>query len=141
MLMLVYDPAIVTDPETLAASLGTGALVRGVPQRYSFTLPAAGYAVVRETWAGTDILPGPVTAAEVLALPDPGPNPVHVAEAEKRESAAILRAEEAPDLATLRTLVEGLRAYMALPSPTAAQSAAALRALIRLTYALAKHVT
>jgi len=88
MIALVYDLSIVSDPEALGTTLGIGILVSGVPPRYPFlSLPPAGYAVVRETWAGVDFLPGPVTPAEIAALPDPGENPAVAV----REAVAALR--------------------------------------------------
>ncbi len=75
MIALIYDPARV-DPDALG--LPVNAYVRGVPARYTFTLPEAGYVVVRETWAGVDVLPGPVTPDDITALPDPGEDPVAI---------------------------------------------------------------
>jgi len=57
MLTFVYDPAIVTNPQAVAGPLGIGVLIAGVPERYTgYVLPPAGWVVLRETWAGPDVL-------------------------------------------------------------------------------------
>jgi len=152
MTALLYDPDTIEEPEALAASLGIGELVAGVPPRLAglITLPAAGYAVVRETWTGRDVLPGPVTRTQVDALPDPGDDPA-IAEAAATNLAKGI-------LETLRTTpidpvaldanlilaraglqiaappqadIDALIAYVGVPAPTLVQTAAATKALIR----------
>lgn len=139
MIALVFDPAAIADPAELAAQLGVGTLVEGVPPRYAdrLTLPAAGYVVVRETWAGTDVIPGPTTAAAIAALPDPGPDPVAAARAAHDalrvtlagDTAVVDPAVVAGALARLDAII-ATGSLPALPaSPTNADVVAQVRAL------------
>lgn len=136
MIALVYDPALVSDPEALAADLGVGCLIAGAPPRYALTLPEAGYAVVRETWAGIDVLPGPVTPEQLATLPDPGPDPTLV-EVERREAVrAAMREEVTIDPDLIRQAIGRLDDIIAtgslpaLPdSPTTAEVVAQVRRL------------
>lgn len=152
MIALVYDPTLVADPASLGASLGIGSLVAGVPPRLEgiVTLTEAGYVVVRETWVGLDVLPGPVTRQDIDALPDPGPDP-QVAAAELRAAAGgVLRILQTTPidpvaldanltlLAAARAIpdppaadIAALTTFLPLTSPTLVQTAAATKALIR----------
>lgn len=71
MLSLIYDPAQVADPQPIAETLGIGHLV----VRPNFPIDPPGWCVVRETWAGEDILYPPVTPADIGNLPDHGEHP------------------------------------------------------------------
>lgn len=158
MIALVYDKDTINDPDALGASLGIGTLVDGVPERYAgrVTIPAAGYVVVRETWAGLDILPGPVTRAQIDALPDPGTDPSVVEQEVRAAQSDVLSviASTPIDTAALRTnldylaafvtnpsvqavpedvnrlnsLISTMSAYVVNPSPTNAESVAAIKA-------------
>jgi hypothetical protein len=140
------------NPEALGASLGLGALVAGIPPAYAhaYAFPVAGYLVARETWKGLDVLPGPVTPAQIAALPDPGPDP-QVAAAELQAAAGgVLRILQTTPidpvaleanvtlLAAARAIpdppaadIAALATFLPLAAPTAAQTAAASKALIR----------
>ena len=151
MLALVYDPAIVADPAALGATLGIGALIDGIPPSHAgLELPAAGYVVVRETWAGLDVLPGPVTRDDVDALPDRGPDPQAAAAELQAGVGRVLRILQSSPinpaaleanltlLATARAIpdppaadIAALASFLPLAAPTAAQTAAATKALIR----------
>ena len=151
MLALVYDRAIVADPVALGASLGIGALIEGIPPSHAgLKLPAAGYVVVRETWAGLDVLPGPVTRDDVDALPDPGPDPQAAAADLQAAAGGVLRILQTSPinpaaldanltlLAAARGIpdppaadIAALASFLPLAAPTAAQTAAATKALIR----------
>ena len=151
MIALVYDPTRVADPDALGALLGAAALVTGVPPTLAdhITLPDAGYVVVRETWAGLDVLPGPVIRADVDALPDPGPDP-QAAAAELQAAAGGVcgssrrpRSTQPRSTRTSRSWPLRARSPTRRPrtsppwrrssatAPTAAQTAAATKALIR----------
>ncbi|HSW41798.1 MAG TPA: hypothetical protein VLM76_04755 [Patescibacteria group bacterium] len=151
-MFLVYDPQIVTDPASLGQSLGIGVLVAGIPPAYAgrYDFPPAGYLVARETWAGLDVLPGPVTPEAIAALPDPGPDPAVDAAVKQAEVHGILdilrttpinpaaldanlvllaRARAIPDPPTGD--IAALATFLPVSSPTLAQTAAATKALIR----------
>lgn len=152
MLALVYDPERVADPGALTGQLGLSILVVGVPPVYAnrVTLPEAGYVVVRETWAGLDVLPGPVTRDQIDELPDPGPDPRAAAAELEAAAGGVLRILQTTPIdpvaldANLQLLagarsipdppaadVAALASYLPLPSPTLAQTTAATKALIR----------
>ena len=150
MLAFIYDPTRIANPDALGASLGVAVLVAGVPPSLAVTLPEAGYVVARQTWAGLDVLPGPVTPAQIAALPDPGPDPAIVAAQKQTEAQGILdtlRTTPIDPVALDANLaltaaglaipdppaadVAALAAFLTLPSPTAAQAIAAVQALIR----------
>lgn len=163
MIALVYDPAKVTDPEALGQSLGIGMLIAGIPPAYAYLceFPPAGYFVGRETWAGLDVLPGPVTPEQIAALPDPGPDP-QIAEVQARAQATslldILRAQpiDLPsleanlgylaaylgdarvqslpmDMTRMTALVDEIAAYYANATPDGAAAIAALKAEVELS--------
>ena len=142
------------DPEPIIAALGLRGAIDldrfGPPAGWPTKLPASGYVVVRATWAGIDVLPGPVTPAQIAALPDPGPDPTIAAGAKQTETQTILEILQttpidpvalAANLATCAAAlaipdpapadITALGTYLALPSPTAAQTAAATKSLIR----------
>ena len=151
MLALVYDRAIVGDPVALGATLGIGALIEGIPPSHAgLKLPPAGYVVVRETWAGLDVLPGPVTRDDVDALPDPGPDPRAAAADLQAAAGGVLRILQTSPinpaaldanltlLAAARGIpdppaadIAALATFLLLAAPTAGQTAAATKALIR----------
>jgi hypothetical protein len=152
VISLVYDPDRVADAIALASALSAPVVVRGVPPRLSgvVSFPDAGYVVVRETWAGLDVLPGPVTREQIDALPDPGPDPqVAVAELEAAAGRVLRILQTTPIdpaaldanltvLAAARGIpdppaadIAALATFLPLTSPTAAQTAAATKALIR----------
>ncbi len=152
MISLVYDPSLVLDPDALGGSLGAVALVAGVPPTLAdrITLPDAGYVVVRETWAGLDVLPGPVTRDQIDALPDPGPDPQAAAAVVQAAAGRVLHLLQTTPidpvaldanltlLAAARAIpdppaadIAALATFLPLPSPTLAQTAAATKALIR----------
>lgn len=151
-LVLVADPARVADPAATAADLGIGVICAGVPPGLEgrVTLPPAGWAVIRETWAGLDVVPGPASRAEIDALPDPGPDPAAAARATQEAAGAVLRILSTTPidpvaldanlarLAAARAIpdppaadIAALVAYLALSAPTAAATAAATKSLIR----------
>src|SRR3972149_4149647 len=145
MLALVYDGAIVADPVSLAATLGIGMLIGGSPPSHAgLELPAAGYVVVRETWAGLDVLSGPVTRDDIAALPDPGPDPQAAAAELQTAVGVVLRILQTTPidpialdanltlLAAARAIpdppaadIAALATFLPLAAPTAAQTAAA----------------
>ena len=151
MLVLVYDRAIVGDPVALGATLGIGALIEGIPPSHAgLKLPPAGYVVVRETWAGLDVLPGPVTRDDVDALPDPGPDPQAAAADLQAAAGGVLRILQTTPinpaaldanltlLAAARSMpdppaadIAALASFLPLAAPTTGQTAAATKALIR----------
>ncbi|HET6497801.1 MAG TPA: hypothetical protein VFH17_01925 [Coriobacteriia bacterium] len=152
MLTLVYDPATISDPAALGATLGVGVLIAGIPSAYvdRYAFPAAGYLVARETWAGLDVLPGPVTRDQIDALPDPGPDPGVAAAALQAATGGVLRILQTTPidpaaldanltlLAAARAIpnppagdIAALATFLPVPSPTAAQTAAATKALLR----------
>jgi hypothetical protein len=161
MLALVYDRAIVADPAALGATLGIGMLIEGIPSSHAgLELPAAGYVVVRETWAGLDVLPGPVTRNDVAALPDPGPDPQAAAAELQAAAGGVLRILQTTPIdpvaldANLTLLAAGraipdppivdiaaLATYLPLSAPTTVQTAAAAKALIRVLANYADVVT
>ena len=152
-MILLYRSSIV-EPDTIIVTLRLDGSIDldqfGPPAGWPTDVPPAGYLVARETWKGLDILPGPVTRAQIEALPDPGPDPGVTAAHRQAEVQGILdmlrttpidpAALDAnlalaaaglaiPDLPA--SDVEGLTAFLALSSPTATQTAAAAKALIR----------
>jgi hypothetical protein len=135
MIALVYNPTTITDPEALASSLGIGALVAGIPPAYTdrYSFPDAGYFVVRETWAGLDVLPGPVTVEQIAALPDPGPNPaIAVAEQRAAETSVLGILSTTPiDMTALTANLAYLSAFLGNATVVSlAQEQAQLTALI-----------
>lgn len=151
MIALVYDPKKVADPEALAEILGIGQLISGIPPRLvGLALPAAGYAVVRETWAGRDVLAGPVTRTQIDALPDPGDDPAVAEAASTNQAKGILESLRTTPIdpvaldanlflaragiqiaAPPQADIDALTAYVGVPAPTLVQTAAAAKALIR----------
>ncbi len=126
-MILVYDPAVVTDPDALAASLGLGVLVAGIPPRYAdtYAFPAATSWSARRGRAST-CSPGPVTPAQIAALPDPGPDP-QVAAAELHAAAGgVLRILQTTpiDPVALEANLTLLAAARAIPDPPAEDIAA-----------------
>ena len=142
------------DPEPIIAALGLSGAIDldrfGPPAGWPTKLPAAGYSVVRQTWAGIDVLRGPVTPAQIAALPDPGPDPGVATAAKRTATQTILEILQTTPIdpvaltANLATCaaalaipnpppadITALGTYLALPSPTAAQTAAAAKSLIR----------
>ena len=146
-LSLVYDPTVVADPRSIADTLNMGlgtppgtvavATLANAPGGWSaaISLPAAGYVVVRERWNGLDILPGPVAAADVLALGSAFPT--NAAQAARLAAVNAILATTPPPLSTLANDVQVLGAYLGLGTPTAAQAEAALSSLIRVVWATA----
>ena len=144
MLTLVYDPNVIADSVSLANSLGISQIVMGVPPRYadSFALNASGYAVVRETWKGFDVLNGPVTTQQIAGLPDPGIDPVVVGAAKTAQVSTILGFLQATpiDPALLDANLEAVAAYRNKVNPTAAESIAVLNPLIDVVADLIRYV-
>lgn len=152
MIALVYDPDRLARPEAIAAVLGIGSLVAGIPPRLAGVLALAGadYAVVRETWAGIDVLLAPVTRDQIDALPDPGQDPAVAATELEAAAGRVLRVLQSTPidpveldanlalLAAARAIpdpssadIAALATYLPVSSPTLAQTAAATKALIR----------
>ena len=138
MLNLIYDPAKVADPEGLAASLGIGSIIEGVPPAFAgLNLGGEGYAVVRETWQGIDVLTGPVSPQQIAALPDPGPDPAVAARKSLRAIRDAIGSDISPvDPAVVQTALGRLDAIIAtgsvdpLPAnPTNADVVAQVRTL------------
>lgn len=152
-MILLYRSSIV-EPDTIIVTLRLDGSIDldqfGPPAGWPTDVPPAGYLVARETWKGLDILPGPVTRAQIEALPDPGPDPGVTAAHRQAEVHGILDALrttpidpvaldanlalaaaglDLPDLPA--SDVAGLTAFLALPSPTTAQAIAAVQAIIR----------
>src|ERR1700690_3753201 len=79
MILLYRD----LDPAPIVTALGLHGSIDldlfGPPSGWPTDLAPGHYAVVRDTWKGLDVLPGPVTKAQVDALPDPGPDPAQAA--------------------------------------------------------------
>jgi len=143
MLALVYDPAKVADPAAIATPLGIGVFIAGVPTRYAgYVLPPEGWVVMRETWAGVDVLAPPVTLAQVQALPDPGPDPAIAAAAHAAQVSGVLDyLRSTPiDPVKLDANLKAVAAYRALPSPTAGQTAAVVTPLIDVVGDLIRYV-
>ena len=159
MIALVYDPAVVTTPADLAESLGVGVQIADIPPAYAgrVLFPDAGYLVVRETWAGLDILPGPVTPDDIAALPDPGPDPgIAAAEAQARQRSILSALQSSPinvseleanldylaafvgnsavagvprNTARLADLIDTMVEFVANPTPTNEDAVAAIKAV------------
>ena len=91
----------------------------------SYAFPPAGYVVVSETWAGLDVVPGPVTLAGIAALPDPGPNPALVAAELQAAAGGVLRILQTTPInpAALDANLTLLAAARSIPDPPAADNA------------------
>lgn len=142
----------VINPAPIVAALGLSGAIDldrfGPPAGWPTDLPASGYFVVRTTWKGIDVLPGPVTPAQIAALPDPGPDPSIAAATKQAATQTILEVLQTTpidpvaltaNLATCAAAIPdppaadltALGTFLALPSPTVDQTAAAAKSLIR----------
>lgn len=76
-LYFVYDPEVVTDPNSIVALLDADFIViakeGGVLA--DVEIPAAGYVVIANSWQGHTVYPGPLTHDDIVAIPDPGIDP------------------------------------------------------------------
>jgi hypothetical protein len=138
-LFLVYDPAVVTDHDALATSLGNGftdviAKTPGVLEEV--TLPAAGYSVIVNTWQGWTAHPGPLTPTDVSGYTEPV-NPTETARiAKEAVRSAISASGVTVDAATVTAALARLDAIIATgsvaalgASPTNADVVAQVRTL------------
>jgi hypothetical protein len=152
---------LVSRPETVPPDFGIPTAV-GVPDRYRDLLrntpDDVPYAVVRECWDGLTAYAGPMTQAQVDAIPacslppDPDPartlldvlraQPINLAALEGNLDylAAYLGdanvAAVGQDIARLHVLVANLAAFHANATPTTAQAVAAVKDQIELTVAV-----
>jgi hypothetical protein len=135
---------LVTRPEGPAPDFGIPTVI-GVPPRYEDLLrewPSdVPYVVVRECWDDTTAFSGPLTQAEVDALPECSPDPD---DEDRRVVSSITEdfrdAIADSDPSRVRPDIALLRAYQGIPSPTGAQTVAAVRAQSRLIAALARRL-
>jgi hypothetical protein len=125
-LTLVVDPALPSDTVAqLAKSLDVPLIVRGIPPRWASRVTLQnGYAVVRETSAGLDVLPG-AQPRDVAALPNPALLP---------DSSTPLEPQEGDQ----QDVLTRLSAFLAVEKPTEEQALEAQRDTIRVLLALTR---
>lgn len=113
-LTLVVNPAIVADYPALGVSIGVTSFQPANVTPYAHAFPAAGYFIVQNCGGVLAFTDGPLTPAQVAAIPA----------CTTDANQATLRSRAATALATNAT-------YEAIASPTAAQQAAQIKALTR----------
>lgn len=128
-LTLVVDPAVVQDYPGLAATLGISAFqpVNGPTTSYGHNVPAAGYFVVQNCSGALTFTDGPLTPAQVAAIPACTAD----ANAATLRSRALTALTNSATFLALPDPTAANNTYLGLSNPSSAQTTAQVKALTR----------